>query len=247
MILNAKLIMRNLIKGKSHTVLNIIGLAIGFTCAISLILWIKNEFSYDKQLPDYQRIYRLTFETRFNGTRTHFARCWESWVSQMPGDFPQIDELVRLAPYRHTALKIGENKFYSDNIFATDSNFFKVFGLNLIYGDAENVLNNPFSAVLTLTLARKCFGNKNPVGQTYFMTGEYDTKMIPFTITGVMSDSPVNSHIHFDAVTSFEKPQQAPGWAYVYLLLKRGSGADEVLAGFPWQCRNPAPLHNPSQ
>jgi putative ABC transport system permease protein len=151
----------------------------------------------------------------------------------MPGDFPQIEELVRLAPYRHTALKIGENKFYSDNIFATDSNFFKVFGLNLIYGEAESVLNKPFSAVITLSLARKCFGNKNPVGQTYLMTGEYDTKMIPFTITGVMIDSPVNSHIHLDAVTSFEKPKEAPGWAYVYLLLKRGSGADEILAGFP--------------
>ena len=233
MILNAKLIIRNLIKGKRHTALNVIGLAIGFTCALSLILWIKSEFNYDKQLPGYQRIYRLTFETRFNGNRTHFARCWEPWVSQMPSDFPQIEELVRLAPYRHTALKIGENKFYSDNIFATDSNFFKVFGLNLIYGEAESVLNKPFSAVITLSLARKCFGNKNPVGQTYLMTGEYDTKMIPFTITGVMTDSPVNSHIHFDAVTSFEKPQEAPGWAYVYLLLKRGSGADEVLAGFP--------------
>jgi putative ABC transport system permease protein len=233
MILNFKLITRNLISGKRHTFLNIIGLAIGFTCALSLILWIKNEFSYDKQLPDYQRIYRLTFETRFNGNRTHFARCWEPWVSQMPGDFPQIEELVRLAPYRHTALKTGENKFYSDNIFATDSNFFKVFGLNLIYGDAESVLNKPFSAVITLSLARKCFGDKNPVGQTFLMTGEYDTKMIPFTITGVMTDSPVNSHIHFDAVTSFEKPQEDPGWAYVYLLLKRGSGADEILAGFP--------------
>jgi putative ABC transport system permease protein len=233
MNLNLKLITRNLIRGNRHTALNIIGLAIGITSALSLILWIKNEFSYDKQLPYYQRIYRLTFETRFNGNRTHFARCWEPWVSQMPGDFPQIEELVRLAPYRHTALKIGENKFYSDNIFATDSNFFKVFGLKLIYGEVESVLNKPFSAVISQSLARKCFGNKNPVGQTYLMTGEYDTKMIPFTITGVMIDSPVNSHIHFDAVTSFEKPQEAPGWAYVYLLLKRGTGAHEVLAGFP--------------
>jgi putative ABC transport system permease protein len=233
MNLNLKLITRNLLKWKKHNLLNVIGLAIGFTSALSLILWIRNEFSYDKQLPDYQRIYRLTFETRFNGNRTHFARCRQPWISQLPADFPQIEELVRLAPYRHTALKIGENKFYSDNIFATDSNFFKVFGLNLIYGDAENVLNKPFSAVITLSLARKCFGNINPVGQTYFMTGEYDTKMIPYTITGVMIDSPVNSHIHFDAVTSFEKPREWPGWAYVYLLLKKGSGADKVIAGFP--------------
>ena len=230
---NLKLIIRTLIKGKSNSYLNILGLAIGFTSAFSLIIWISNEFSFDKQLPESQRIYRLTFETRFNGLRMHFARCWEPWVSQLPGDFPQIEELVRLSPYRHTALKIGENKLYSDNIFATDSNFFKVFGLNLIYGDAKSVLNKPFSAVITSSLARKCFGNKNPVGQTYLMTGEYDTKMIPFTITGVMIDSPVNSHIHFDAVTSFEKPHEAPGWAYVYLLLRKASSPQDILTGFP--------------
>jgi len=111
MILNFKLITRNLIHGKSHTVLNIIGLAIGFACAFVVIVWIKNELSYDKHLPAADRIYRLTFETRFNGNRMHFARCWEKWISQIPAQFPQVEELVRLAPMRHTALKVGENKF----------------------------------------------------------------------------------------------------------------------------------------
>lgn len=233
MKLNINLILRRLFKDRSNSILNIIGLAIGFTCAFSLLIWIKNEFSYDKQLPDSQRIYRLMFETRFNGNRMHFARCWESWVSQLPGEFPQIEELVRLAPYRHAALKIGDNKFYSDRIFSTDSNFFKVFGLNLIYGDVEKVLNNPYSAVISQSLARKCYGNINPIGKTYLMTGEYDDKMTQYTITGVMSDSPVNSHVHFDIVTSFAKPKEAPGWAYVYLLMKKGTGPDDILKGFP--------------
>jgi putative ABC transport system permease protein len=232
-MLNLKLIFRYLIRIKSFTILNITGLAIGFTCAFSLIVWIRNEFSYDKQLPEAQRIYRLTFETRFNGNRMHFARCWERWISQMPGEFPQIEELIRLEPYRHTALKVGENKFYSDRVFATDSNFFKVFGLNLIYGDAERILSEPFSAVISSTLAQKCFGNTNPVGQAFMMTGEYDEKMVRFTITGVMNVSPVNSHIHFDVITSFAKPQEPPGWAYVYLLLKQGSDPHEILSGFP--------------
>lgn len=226
-------ILRPLITDRSNSLLNIFGLAISFACSFSLIAWINNEFSYDKHYPENDRIYRLTFETRFNGLHMHFARCWEPWVAQMPASFPQIEQLVRLSPYRHSALKIGENRFYSDNVFKTDSNFFKVFGLYLITGNEGSALARPFSTVITQSLARKCFGNKDPLGQTILMTGEYDTKMIPFTITGVMTDPPVNSHVHFDAVTSFEKPQEAPDWAYVYLLLKNGTSSQDIIAGFP--------------
>jgi putative ABC transport system permease protein len=232
-MVNLKLIGRNLLKGKVHTILNITGLAIGFASALIILIWVKKEFSYDKHLPNSDRTYRLTFETNHNGTRMHFARCWESFVSQMPKEFPQIEELVRLAPYRHTALKAGENKFYSDRVFATDSNFFKVFGLGLIYGDPENALKRPFSAVISMSLAQKCFGKTNPVGKTILISGEYYEKMPAFTITGVMKDSPVNSHIHFDIITSFEKPEEDPGWAYIYLLIRNGSDTGEVLTEIP--------------
>ena len=233
MIINFKLIIRNLAQSKSNTLLNIIGLAIGFACSLAAIVWIKNEFSYDKYLPEADRTYRLTFETTTAGNTLHFARCWEKWISQIPSSFPQIEELVRLAPYRHTALKVNENRFYSDRVFATDSNFFKVFGIDMLSGKAENVLGEPYSAVITSSVSNKCFGNANPVGQTIFMSGEYDTKMVPFTVKGIMKDTPPNSHIHFDVITSFVNPQEAPAWAYVYLLLKRNVTPDEVLAGLP--------------
>jgi putative ABC transport system permease protein len=232
-MINLKLIGRNLLKGKVHSVLNIAGLAIGFASVLIILVWLKNEFSYDKHLPNSDRTYRLTFETSRNGIRMHFARCWENFVSQMPKEFPQIEELVRLEPYRHTAVKVAENKFYSDRIFATDSNFFKVFGLGLIYGDSETALKRPFSAVISMSLAQKCFGKNNPVGQTILISGEYDDKMPAFTITGVMKDSPINSHIHFDIITSFEKPEENPGWAYIYLLIRKGSGPGEILTGIP--------------
>ena len=232
-MVNFKLITRNLINGKVHTVFNITGLAIGFACALIIIIWVKNEFSYDKQLPAADRIYRLTFETNTSGNRIHFARCYEKWIWQMPRVFPQIEELIRLEPYRHTAIKAGVNKFYSDRIFATDTNFFKVFNINLLSGDIEKVLSEPFSAVISSSLANKCFGNTNPIGQSLLLSGEYDTKMIAFTIKGVMKDSPINSHVHFDVLTSFAKPAEAPDWAYVYLLLKPNTSPDKILSGFP--------------
>jgi putative ABC transport system permease protein len=233
MKLNFKLISRSLINVKSQTALNISGLAIGFACTLAIIVWLRNELSSDKHLPEASRIYRLTFETNTSGNRLHFARCWEKWVSQMPGVFPQIEQLVRLDPYRHTALKVGENKFYSDRVFATDSNFFKVFNISLLSGNEDNVLREPYSAVISQSIARKCFGNSDPTGQTILLSGEYYTKMELFTIKGVMKDSPVNSHIHFDILTSFAKPQEPPDWAYVYLLLKIGTKPGQILSALP--------------
>jgi len=232
MSLNRKLIVRTLIKDKSYPVLNIIDLTIGFACAFIVFVWVKNEFSYDKHLTTADRIYRLTFETNTSGNRLHLARCWKQWISQLPGTFPQIEEIVWLEPSLHTAIKAGDNKFYSDKVFATDSGFLKVFGIDIRGGDPGEMLKEPFSAVISSSLAQKCFKGINPVGQIIFLSGEYDEKMAPFNIKGVMPDSPANSHIHFDVLTSVARPLDGPGWAYVYLMLKAGTKPGDLLAAF---------------
>ena len=233
MTINFKLIARNLFRDKSHPVLNITGLAIGFACTFAVLVWVKNEVSYDKKLPNADRIYRLTFETNTSGTRLHLAWCWKTWVSQLPGTFPQIEEMVWVEPSLHTAIKVGENKFYSDRVFATDSNFLKVFDIGLLEGDRENMLKEPFSAIISASLAQKYFGESNPIGQIILLSGEYDGKLIPFTIKGIMQDSPSNSHIHFDVLTSVVRPLEMGGMAYVYLLLKPNTNPGEVLEAFP--------------
>lgn len=232
-MLNIKLILRNLFRIRTYTILNITGLAIGLACSIAVIVWVKNELSYDKHLPDSDRIYRLTFETNFNGNRIHFARCYETWVWEMPKVFPQIEQMVRLEPYRRAAIKAGENKFYSERVFSTDTNFFKVFNIDLLSGDIEKVLTEPNSAVISAALANKCFGNNNPIGQPIIISGEQDTKFGTFFIKGVMKDSPTNSHIHFDVLTSFTNPENPPYWAYVYILLKKNTSPDEILSQYP--------------
>jgi putative ABC transport system permease protein len=230
-LMNLKLLLRNLANGRNHTALNITGLALGMACTLVIAVKVRNELLYDRYLPDADRIHRLTFETTHAGNTLHFARCWEPWISRFPKLFPQIEELVRLAPYRHTAVKAGENKFYSDRIFATDSNFFKVFSTKILAGNVEKALSEPYTAVISASLAGKYFGNTDPTGKTIMISGEYDVKMIPFTITGVMDDSPVNSHIHFDILTSFVKPEEPPSWAYVYILLNPGAKPADLLAG----------------
>jgi putative ABC transport system permease protein len=232
MIINLKLISRTLFKDKSYPALNIIGLSIGFACAFVVFVWVKNEFSYDKQLANADRIYRLTFETNTSGNRLHFARCWKKWIAQLPGVFPQVEELVWLEPSLHTAIKAGDNKFYSDKVFATDSNFLKVFGIQILAGDPDNMLKEPFSAVISSSIARKCYDGINPVGQIIFLSGEYDEKLVPYIIKGVIQDSPAESHIHFDILTSVARKLDIPGWAYVYLLLRPDTKPNDLLAAF---------------
>jgi len=233
MKINLRLISRNLTTSVLYQLLSIVSLVIAFSCVFTIVVWLLYEFSYDKFNPDYRRTYRLTFETTNQGNTLHFARCWETWISRIPESFPQVEELVRLEPYRHTAIRIDENKFYSDRVFAVDSNFFKVFGVRLNTGNPEKILGEPYSAIISKFIAEKCFGSKDPVGQTLMLAGEYDTKMTIFTIRGVMSDTPPNSHIHFDILTSYARPGDSPSWAYVYLMLKRNTNPEDVLAGLP--------------
>ena len=232
-MISLKLIIRNFFKVRSYAILNITGLGLCFASVFTIITWVKNEFDYDRQLPFPDRTYRLTFETNRSGNRLHFARCWEPWISRMPSSFPQIEELVRLSPYRHTALKIGENKFYSDRIFATDSNFFKVFGTKISAGDPEQALKEPYSAIISSSLAERFFGETDPLGQTILYSGEYDTKMTLLTVKGIMEDSPERTHLHIDILTSFADPLQPPDWAYVYLLLNKGADKQELLSLMP--------------
>jgi putative ABC transport system permease protein len=244
MKLNFNLIIRNLTSKHNHTILNIAGLSIGLACAIVIIARVRSELSYDRQLPEAERIYRLTFETKSEGNTMHFARCWESWVSKLPGKFPQIEELVRLTPFRHTAVKYGENRFYSDRIFATDSNYFKVFGIELLAGDVNSVLKEPHSVVISSSLARKLFGESDPAGKAILLSGEYDEHLTPYTIKGIMKDSPVNSHIHIDMLTSYEKPEEAPNWAYVYLLFRNNTRPEELLSRLPSYIKEVEPDSN---
>ena len=142
MKINLKLVFRTLRGSIGYQLLSITGLAIAFSCVFTIIIWLLYEFSFDRYHPEAQRTYRLTFETTRSGNSLHFARCWEAWIYRIPSAFPQVEELVRLEPYRHTAIKKDENKFYSDRVFAVDSNFFKVFGVKLFSGDPDRILGS---------------------------------------------------------------------------------------------------------
>lgn len=224
---------RNLIRNRLYHLISIIGLTIAMAGAFFILVWINYELSYDRFYPDVDRLYRLTFEYHSKEHQSHFARSYQDWVLQIPGFFPEVEQMIRLQPMREARIKINENKFYNSRNFCTDSSFFNVFGFELIQGDPDKVLAEPRCVVLAESIAKKYFGNENPVGKEIFSGHQFDTVMNMYTITGIIKDFPANSHFHIDILGSLDDPKQHIGWAYIYLLLHEGSDPATMLSKFP--------------
>jgi putative ABC transport system permease protein len=203
------------------------------TCAFFIIVWVNHELSYDRFHPYADRLYRLTFEYDSKVHQSHFARTYVEWVMQIPGYFPEVEQMIRLQPFREARIKIKEDKFYNARTYNTDSAFFKVFGFELIRGNPDEVLSEPRSVVLSESIAKKYFGDEDPIGKEIYSGHQFDTIMNMYTVTGIMKNSPVNSHVHIDFLGSFDDPKQHVGWAYIYILLHEGNDPAEMLGKFP--------------
>jgi putative ABC transport system permease protein len=239
LIQNLQITLRNIFRNKLTTLINIFGLSISLACCVLIILFIRYELSYDRFSINAHRIYRFTFSIkRSNGYQAHFARCAEPWVKFFPEDFPEIQKMVTLSPYKNITLKINDEKFSLKNSFYTDSTFFNVFNIKILHGDPARVLKDPNTAVISSSLAAKYFKNTDPVGQTITNTGQYEgNKWISrsLTITGVFKDIPANSHFHSDLFLSKAsiKPNDDYVWKYVYLMMKTKANPDDFIKKFP--------------
>lgn len=230
-----KIIKRSFLKDKKFLFNNILGLTLAFTAILFIYSWISYEKSFDKFYDNSSRINRFTVEFTDGGSTRHFARVRANWIKEFTDYFPEVEAMVRLAPGRNSSLKINQNNFYSQGVFTTDSIFFGVFNVDLIQGNANDVLNAPKSAVINESIAKKYFGNENPVGKQLEWAHQQVPDFSTYTVTGVMPDFPKNSHFHPEILLSFDDPKQYNQWNYCYLLLNEGGSSDAVrekFAGF---------------
>jgi putative ABC transport system permease protein len=228
-----QLTIRNLFKNRLYNLISIIGLTLAMTSSFFILVWVNQELSFDRFHPDANRLYRLTFEYDSKVNQSHFARTYEDWVMQIPGYFPEVEQMIRLQSFRQARIKIKDNKFYNSRFFCADSAFFNVFGFELVRGNPDKVLSEPRSVVLAENVVRKYFGDEDPIGKEIFSGHQFDTIMNMYTVTGVMKDFPANSHVHIDVLGSLDDPEQPVGWAYIYILLHEGIDPGKMLEKFP--------------
>jgi putative ABC transport system permease protein len=240
---------RSLVRHPGHSLINILGLALGLACCLFILLFLRYELSYDRDNRDAGRIYRVTEEMNFAGQPSmRWAITPRPLGPALARDMPGIAEVVRLAPYFEGALPgraavsyRDERQFYT-SFFYADPNVCRVFDLHLTGGDPRTALAAPNTVVISQSAALKLFDGGPAVGMVLRIDSGFSEE--DYRISGVFTDLPANSHVHFDVLASMATLERAGDvraaggrWYlsdyYTYVKLAAGTTARQVEERLP--------------
>jgi ABC-type antimicrobial peptide transport system permease subunit len=190
-----KIAFRNLWRSKLHTFINVIGLSIGLTVCLLLMLYVNYELSYDTFNRNYQTIYRVVQHQNQNNIWYEVGRSPAKMSPTLKDQFPEVKNATRFALWGNLLLSYKDKNIDEPNGIYAEPALFEMFTFSFAKGEAKQALENPNSIVLTESLAKKYFENENPIGQTIQLNQKY-----PMVITGIIKDIPANSHLKFDFV-----------------------------------------------
>jgi putative ABC transport system permease protein len=234
-----KMTIRNVLKHKGYSFINIFGFAIGIACCLLIILYVQDELSYDKFHEQANRIYRIDRAGSFKGQAYHMPITSHPTGPAMEMDVPEIKFAVRLWP-RRLNLKNWANDFFEERVIFADKNLFQVFTFTLVKGNPEKALEDPNSMVLTEAMAKKYFNDSDPLGKT--ISVNWRNNELSFRVTGIMENIPRNSHIKTGFFASYATlppilGENMKAWmnnsVYTYVLINREKDPARVEAKFP--------------
>jgi len=196
---------RNLLKNKTFSLINIVGLASGLACFILIALYVADELSYDRYNAKANNIYRVNSDLLFGGNNLHLAVTPDPLGEILKKDYPQVEEYVRFYNSNgYRMVKKGHEYIREDNVVHADSTLFNVFTFHFIAGESKTALNEPNTVVITKSVALKYFGTTDVVGKS-IETDE--NKNTLYKITAVLQNTPHNSHFNFDFIFSMHNLQ----------------------------------------
>ena len=225
---------RNSLKNKLYAAINVLGLAIGITCCLFITLYVQHERSYDQFHEKKECIFKV-YRTSDHDGYGEIGPTSAPYAEGLRNDFPEeVEAAVRVMP-RSGLIMQGEKAFTGDNITFVGHDFLEVFTFPLVQGNPATALNEPSSVVLTAAMAKKYFGNQDPIGQTLEYENQY-----PMVVTGVLAPVPENAHLEIDFLASvhlFENEEWFTRWwnnnMMTYVLLKEGVDEVAVESQFP--------------
>ncbi len=236
---------RNLFKDKLYSLINILGLAIGVTCFVFIALWVLDELSYDRFLPNIDRLYRLAVDNEVNNTIQQYAVSSSPMTPAMAKEFPEVEKMFRLNISGPTLTNPETNEIFRGDAFAfTDPEAIEMLDLKFIAGDPSTALSSLNSVILTEEMATKYFGDADPIGKSLHFNGRPHT--VPderdYQVTGVIENFPKNSHFNINFLASYatlehfaSRVTQNWDWyfSYSYVLLQEGSDPRALEAKLP--------------
>ena len=188
---------RNLWKNKTYSFINIFGLAVGTLCCLYILVYVEDQYSYDKHHANAKNIYRITTSLSVTGDKHTNATSSPPIAPAMKNDFAEVQQFTRVITtigVKQHLLHYKEKSFYEKEAVFVDSTFFDVFTYHFTNGNPRNALLEPYSIVLLKTTADNLFGNEDPINKLIQIDNAYGKH--DFKVTGVVDESLGKSHIH---------------------------------------------------
>ncbi|MBN2214534.1 MAG: ABC transporter permease [Bacteroidales bacterium] len=212
-----KTALRYILKHPGYSLLNVLGLTLGITSALFLIIYSANEISYDRYHEKADRIYRVSSKITEPDDQFTWIVAQIPFGPQAAHDYPDIEAYVRFIGMGRTLFRYEDKEFNEENFYYTDSALFDVFTYRVVKGEVKTALEEPNKIILTEKTAAKYFGNEDPIGKSL------KTQERTFEVTGVIQNVPFNSHFRFDALASRSNlPVDIGSWGnfgvFTYLL-----------------------------
>ena len=192
-----KIALRNINKHKGYSFINIFGLSIGIISSILIFLFVQYERSYDNFNENADNIFRIAVKSKAGDNLQNSAFTPAVLTETIKKEYPEVKSSVRIQNFSAIVSLPKKNQVLSElRIAGADKEIFEVFTLPFIKGNSQTALENPNTAVITESIAKKYFSNSDPIDQIIEMYGD------EFKITGIIKDIPENSHFHFDVFVS---------------------------------------------
>lgn len=218
-----KIALRNFLKHKGFSFINIFGLAVGIACCLLIVLFVLDEVSFDRYHEKAEQIYRAGINGYINNTRFEGVVTCSPMAETLVREYPEVTAATRVRNFGFPVFRYEDKVYSEERVFWVDQSFFDVFTVPFIRGDSRTALAEPNTIVLTRSMALKYFGDENPIGKSLNADNRRD-----YLITGVVEDSPRNSHFHYDFLASLSTygDSRSPIWVsnnyHTYLVLQEG-------------------------
>ena len=235
--------LRNIARHKFISFINIFGLTIGLTCCLLILTYIVKELSYDKFNHNAPNIYRVSrsFNTADGIVNLHLGAVAPPFGPLLKNEFPDIKKVTRLFPNGDVVLRYKEKLLVEKGSYFADENFLSFFDLKTVAGDPKTALSEPYTVMMTEDMARKYFGNEDPINKEIRLDNTAN-----FKVTGIFKPFPANSQMHPQMLLSFNtlnddkvygRNQLATNWGnnsfFTYLLLPDHYNIDRISSQFP--------------
>ncbi|MCG8603430.1 ABC transporter permease [bacterium] len=195
---------RSLLKYKEYSLINIMGLSIGMACVILILLFVREELSFDAFHANKERIYRINISTTNPRTGNVNRRAIGPYrlAKELKPDFPDIPNIMRFSPQGRSLVQYEDKRFYELGLAFVDPEVFEVFTFPLLHGNPSTILDEPYSVVISEEIGKKYFGAEVPVGKFLTFRGN------DFKVTGVLDRMPGNTQFQFNMFASMNCAEQ---------------------------------------